>query len=104
VFGRVGQFSLHMPPKDFHDLGVHTFGSGKVTDASTMVCTVPRVVTAGNTTCCVMPPDASRTRFPAFRPVEDEATERQLRAADQKRAACGVTPYAPRYNTTSRDL
>ena len=97
VFGRVGQFSLHMPPKDFHDLGVHTFGSGKVLDADTVVCVVPKVVTAGNTTCCVMPPNASRTHFPAFRPVEDEATERRLRVSDQKHATCGVTPYAPTF-------
>lgn len=96
VFGRAGQFSLHMPPKDYHDLGVHTFGGGKATDEHTMICTVPRVVTAGNTTVCIMPPNASRTHFPAFRPVEDEATERLLRVSDQKHATC-VTPYAPTF-------
>lgn len=95
VFGRVGQFSLHMPPQDYHELGVHTFGSGKATGADTMVCSVPKVVTAGNTTCCVMPPNASRSHFPTLRPVEDAATERRLRAEDQKRATCGATPYTP---------
>ena len=93
VFGRSGQFSLHMPPQNYHNLGVHTFGSGKATDADTLACSVPPVVTAGNTTVCVMPPNATRTHFPAFRPAVDAAAEeRLLRAADGKKATCGVTP------------
>lgn len=73
VFGRAGQFSLHMPPQDYRDLGVHTKGLGIASNQDTLVCTVPKVVTAGNTTICVIPPNMSATHFPAFRPVGDSS-------------------------------
>jgi hypothetical protein len=93
VFGRAGQFSLHMPPQDYHDLGVHTKGRGTATDADTLVCTVPRVVTAGNTTVCVMPPNATDTPCPAFRPMEDDRDQqRPADVAEGKHVTCGVTP------------
>lgn len=93
VFGRAGQFSLHMPPQDYHDLGVHTKGRGTATDAETLVCTVPSVVTAGNTTVCVMPPNATTTHFPAFRPMGDEnERQRTVDVTEGKHATCGVTP------------
>ena len=96
VFGRAGQFSLHMPPQDYHDLGVHTKGHGIAQDADTLICTVPRVVTAGNTTVCAMPPNATDTHFPAFRPMGDvdQAAERRrlIDSAEGKHATCETTP------------
>ena len=96
VFGRAGQFSLHMPPQDYHDLGVHTKGRGIAQDTDTLICTVPRVVTAGNTTVCAMPPNATDTHFPAFRPMGDvdQAAERRrlIDSAEGKHATCETTP------------
>jgi hypothetical protein len=100
VFGRAGQFSLHMPPQDYHELGVHTTGHGEAKDANTLLCTVPKVVTAGNTTVCVMPPNVTRTHFPAFRPAENDAAERRhlTNLAARKHVVCGVTPCEPCLN------
>ena len=101
VFGRAGQFSLHMPPQNYHNLGVHTTGRGTATDADTLVCTVPRVVTAGNTTVCVVPPNTTRTHFPAFRPMGALGDHDRPAVAELKQATCGVTPCECRSECTT---
>ena len=98
VLGRAGQFSLHIPPQDYHDTGVHASGAGRAKDADTLVCSLPRVVTAGNSTVCIVPANSSggaQLRFPAFQPLEEGAVD----ATAQKQLSCPPSPYAPVFVT-----
>ena len=53
--GRKGQFSLRMPPKNYRATGVHATTPATVLDADTLACATGPVVTAGNTTVCIVP-------------------------------------------------
>jgi hypothetical protein len=89
VLGRAGQFSLHIPPQNYHETGVHSVAPGKVLDADTLLCDVGSVVTEGNTTVCVQEANASR-HFPEFQPLGAAAPE----AAGKKKLMCAQTSYA----------
>lgn len=50
---RKGQFSLHLPEKNFKTTGVHAVANATVQDRNTLVCHIPSVTTTGNTTICI---------------------------------------------------
>ena len=94
VLGRLGQFSLHIPPKNFKETGVHLLAKAQVVDRDTLLCEVAKgdVVTAGNTTVCVAKSSPTRL-FPGFQPLDvTDVIESELNK--EKKAVCPDS-YSP---------
>ena len=93
IFGRKGQFSIVLPPKNYRQSGVHVSAPAIVVDDSRIMCQVPRVVTAGNTTVCIAV-SSSVTRVQThFKPLENDLPK------VGKKNVCKDTTYAPAYLT-----
>ena len=86
--------------KDFHNTGVHVTGGCTAVDADTLHCKAPPVVTAGNTTVCIVPGHHSTPRkFPAFQPLGGPPAPRDRdgkpsSARSSAEEQCSETPYS----------
>ena len=89
LLGRKGQFSIVLPPKNYKQTGVHVSAPGVVVDGDKIMCQVPRVVTAGNTTVCVTTITPATKLQTHFQPLENG----MLKAA--KKDVCTDLSYAP---------
>ena len=95
--GRRAQFSLHMPPKNYRATGVHATTNATVMDANTLTCATDGVVTAGNTTVCILAANTSSTQRDTIHTNSDHSNHPRTTSYTSKVLCDGSNRWAPRF-------